>query len=146
MPNSGNLTKERGFFYLSLVFLCRLTVYRDFSKERGLFSLSTRIYICLFHSFNKVYTKSCRHWYLKKYLRAKKILFPIVMKREIRVFVLEISSWRKQKQIWINLSKTCHFLFDRNLTSSETLYKISKGSFTLKTRWLSSKIKYNICA
>lgn len=148
-PNAkfGKSNEGTRFFlslFLSLVFLWRLTVYRDFSKERGLFSLSTRIYIYLFQLFNKVYKKSCRYWYLKKYLRAEKILFPIVMKREIRVFVIEISSERKQKQIWINLSKTCHFLFDRNLTSSETLCKISKGSF--KTRWLSSKIKYNICA
>lgn len=66
-PNAkfGKSNEGTRFFLslsLSLVFLWRLTVYRDFSKERGLFSLSTRIYIYLFQLFNKVYKKSCRYW------------------------------------------------------------------------------------
>lgn len=65
-PNAkfGKSNEGTRFFlslFLSLVFLWRLTVYRDFSKERGLFSLSTRIYIYLFQLFNKVYKKSCRY-------------------------------------------------------------------------------------
>lgn len=65
-PNAkfGKSNEGTRFFlslFLSLVFLWRLTVYRDFSRERGLFSLSTRIYIYLFQLFNKVYKKSCRY-------------------------------------------------------------------------------------